>query len=113
MARNKITFEREWDDVGRATYRFTGSQRQPTMNEIEEWLEDNAPREIEDEFMVYAMKCRSLGGGYQGFGEPEENKTMIFWGYNGGRNDGSCPICGKERDLSGSKCPVCFKPWEE
>ncbi len=113
MARNKITFEREWDDVGRATYRFTGSQRQPTMNEIEAWLEDNRPSEIEDEFMVFAMKCQDFGGGYQGFGEPEENKTVEFWGYNGGMNDGTCPICGHERDLGGKKCPVCFRPWEE
>ena len=112
MAKNKITFERDFDDVGRATYRFTGSQRQPTMNEIEEWLESNNPSEIEDYFMVYAMKCKDLGGNYQGFGEPEKNKTVEFWGYYGGANDGSCPICGKERDLSGKFCPVCDRPWE-
>ena len=113
MAKNKITFEREFDDEGRATYRFTGSQRQPTMNEIEEWLENNNPSEIEDYFMVFAIKCKDLSGGYQGFGEPEENKTVAFWGYNGGSGEGRCPICGKERDLSGECCPVCNKPWED
>ena len=101
MAKNKITFERDFDDVGRAIYKFTGSQRQPTMNEIEEWLEENDPAEIEDYFMVCAMKCK----------ETEENKTVEFWGYDGGKNDGSCPICGKERDLSKNYCPVCLKPW--
>ena len=111
MAKNKITFERDFDDVGRAIYKFTGSQRQPTMNEIEEWLEENDPAEIEDYFMVCAMKCKNLDSGYQGFGETEENKTVEFWGYNGGKNGGSCPICGKERDLSKNYCPVCLKPW--
>lgn len=111
--KNKISFEREWDDEGRAIYRFTGSQRQPTMNEIEEWIENNNPSEIEEYFMVYALKCKDIGG-YQGFDEyePEENKTIEFWGYYGGKNGGSCPICGKERDLSGERCPVCDRPWE-
>lgn len=115
MARNKITFEREFDDVGRATYRFTGSLRQPTPNEVEEFLEDNWRRlEIDDDFMVFAIQAKREDCGYQGgFGEPQRNKTLECWGYDGGRNDGSCPICGKERDLSKSRCPVCLKPWDE
>ena len=114
MAKNKITFEREFDDVGRATYRFTGSRRQPTLNEIEEFIENNKRSiDLDDAFMVCAVKCKSEDCGYQGFGEPEVNKTVEFWGYDGGRNDGSCPICGKERDLSGSRCPVCLREWEE
>ena len=114
MARNKITFERTWDDVGRATYIFTGSQRQPTLVEIQDWIEAHNPMEIGDPFMVCAIKCQDLSGGYQsGYGEGEESKTVELWGYSGGRNDGSCPICGHERDLSESKCPVCDRPWEE
>ena len=109
MARNKITFERDFDDVGRAIYTFTGSQRQPTLVEIEEYIENEQPSEIEDEFMVYAIKGHSE---YQGWGLGEPNKTVEFWGYSGGRGDSSCPICGHERDYSGDKCPVCFKPWE-
>ena len=113
MARNKITFEREWDDVGRATYKFTGSQRQPTLSEIEEFIENERPSEIEDEFMVCAVKGRSEGGAQcWDLGGYEPSKTIEFWGYNGGSGDGTCPICGHERDMSGSKCPVCLRPWE-
>ena len=113
MAKNKVSFEKDWDDVGRAIYKFTGSQRQPTLNEVEEFIENNRPSEIEDEFMVCAVKVH-IGDVYQGWdiNEPEPNKTIEFWGYNGGRNDGSCPICNHERDLSGDKCPVCLKPWD-
>lgn len=111
MAKNKIIFEHEIDDVGRALYRFTGSQRQPTINEIIEFLENKSPQEIEDCFMVLAIKCKDLGDSYQGFGEPEETKTVEFWGYDGGVGSGNCPICGHERDLSGDRCPVCLKPW--
>ena len=110
MAKNKIKFERDWDDVGRAVYRFTGSHRPPTIAEIEEFIQDECPGEIEDEFMVLAIKGHIE---YQGWETGEKSKEVEFWGYNGGMGDGSCPICGKERDLSGSKCPVCFRPWEE
>ena len=115
MAKNKITFEKSHDDTFRAVYRFTGSCRQPTMNEIEEFIEDNLrSSDFDDAFMVYAMKCQRDDCGYQGgFGSETINKTVEFWGYDGGMNDGSCPICGKERDLSGEHCPVCLKPWGE
>lgn len=112
VARNKITLEVDYDDSGRAVYRFTGSQRQPTLNEIEEWIADNRPDEIKDYFAVCAIKCQDIDGGYQGFNEPEVNKTVEFWGYDGGSGDGgSCPICGHERDVAGSVCPVCCRPW--
>ena len=113
MARNKITFEREYDDAGRATYRFTGSQRQPTINEIQEWLEVHNPSEINDYFMVCAVKCKEVADGYQGYGELEECKTVEFWGYDGGSGDGSCPICGHERDMGLDVCPICLRKWAE
>ena len=113
MAKNKITFEHEWDGSGRKVYRFTGSQRQPNLNEVLEFLRNEAPSGIEDEIMVYGLAYQSVIDGYQGFDlvEPEESKTLEFWGYTGGLNGDSCPICGHERDMNGDKCPVCFKPW--
>ncbi len=113
MARNKITFEKEYGDDRRWTYRFIGSQRQPTLDEIEEFIVDkNLNEEIEDEFMVCAIKGRAADDGYQGFLDDGKNTIVEFWGYNGGRGDGTCPICGHERDMTGSRCPVCDKPWE-
>ena len=68
MARNKIIFEKEYGDDRRWTYRFIGSQRQPTLDEIEEFIVDkNLNEEIEDEFMVCAIKGRAADDGYQGF----------------------------------------------
>jgi len=116
MARNKITFKKEWED-NRWIYSFTGSQRQPTLNEIHEFIVDNRLQdEIDDAFMVCAIKGRvaEADDGFQ-FGEVEEDKTVDFWGYEGGGGtyDSSCPICGHERDMSGKECPVCMRPWEE
>ena len=109
MARNKILFEKEYMDDNRWEYRFSGSQRQPTLHEIHDYIVENRLQsEIDDYFMVCAVKGNAAerDDGFQ-FADEEENKTVILWGY-----DGSCPICGKERDLSGNKCPVCERPWE-
>jgi hypothetical protein len=114
MARNKITFEKDYDEACRAIYRFSGTQRQPTLDEIEEFIVDNNLQyEIDDYFMVCAIKGSAAESGYQGWNDNEKNKVVEFWGYNGGSGDGCCPICGHERDMSGSRCPVCDKPWEE
>ncbi|MBR3459142.1 MAG: hypothetical protein IKH16_13475 [Selenomonadaceae bacterium] len=114
MARNKITFEKEYGDDYRWTYRFIGSQRQPTPDEIEDFIEENnLQREIEDDFMVCAIKGKVAGGGYQGFLEEEKNTVVELWGYNGGSGDGSCPICGHERDMGLDVCPICLRKWAE
>lgn len=112
MARNKITFTQDYDDTNRNVYYFTGSQRQPTINEIFDFIEDNHLKdEIEDYFLVLAINPKADNN--SGIFDEEESKTVEFWGYNGGGGEfgSSCPICGHERDMGGDKCPVCDKPW--
>lgn len=108
MARNKITFTKEWTDDSRWEYIFTGSQRQPTLVEARNFIiENHLQDEIEDYFGVVHMNLDS-----EEWIPPEENLSLVLRGYNGGSGDGCCPICGHERDMSGSKCPVCLRPWE-
>ena len=114
MARNKITFEKEYGEDSRYSYYFTGSQRQPTINEILNFIKDNCLEdEIDDYFLILVInpKADMDGGGLFNEGE---NKTVEFWGYDGGQGkyNSGCPICGKERDLGGENCPVCNKPWD-
>lgn len=113
MARNKITFEKEYDEISkRNSYFFTGSQRQPTINEILDFVKDTRLEdEIDDYFLVVAINPRADRD--SGFLDDSEDKTVEFWGYNGGSGefDSSCPICGHERDMGGDKCPICDKPW--
>lgn len=107
MARNKITFEYEHGDDHRNTYYFTGSIRQPTLVEIMNFIMDNHLQdEIDDYFGVAPVNMKN-----QEYRPPEENLTVILYGYDGGNGDGSCPICGHERDMTGEFCPVCEKRW--
>ena len=105
MAKNKITYE--WDRNERLglVHRFTGSLRQPTIIEANNYLNEN---HIE----IYGVLVFAQGSG---FGEewipPEESKVLQLVEYDVANGD-SCPICGNEKDLGGSKCPVCMRPWE-
>jgi len=113
MAKQKIKFEKEYGEDSRNTYYFTGSQRQPTINEILSFIKDNRLEdEIDDYFLILAINPKAdMDSGY--FLGEEENKTVEFWGYDGGQGkyNSGCPICGHERDMGGDVCPVCNKPW--
>ena len=111
MARNKITFEQTYDDTCRRQYIFTGSQRQPTLVEARNFIVENGLyNEIYDYFGIAHVKLR----GAEEWMPPEDCKTLVLYGYEGGSGDGgSCPVCGHERDMSGTVCPVCLKPWED
>ncbi|MBQ7516393.1 MAG: hypothetical protein IJS96_08935 [Schwartzia sp.] len=108
MARNKITFEIVWGDDQRAHYFFTGSQRQPTLVEINNFIcENRLEDDLPDYFGVTHIALKD-----QEWVPPEEVKTVEFLGYDGGTGDGSCPVCGHERDMSKDVCPVCLRGWE-
>ena len=114
MARNRITFEIDFDQSNRAIYRFTGSQRQPTLDEVENYIIDNRLQwKIPDSFMICAVRGNSAEGEEQHYFDEydEKNKVLELWGYD--CDSYSCPICGHEREMSGKKCPVCMRPWEE
>ena len=106
MAKNKITYE--WDRNERLglVHYFTGSLRQPTIIEANNYINEH---HIE----IYGVVVYAQGSG---FGEywlpPESNKTLALFEYDEANGD-PCPICGNEKDLGGSKCPVCMRPWEE
>ena len=109
MAKNKITWAMEYDKENRAHYYFTGSQRQPTLVEIHNFIVDNHLQGwVDDTFGVTYINFSA-----DEWVPPEAYLTVEFVGYNGGIHDGSCPVCGHERDMSGSRCPVCDKLWEE
>jgi hypothetical protein len=109
MAKNKISWSMEYDKENRAHYYFTGSQRQPTLAEIHNFIIDNRLQDkIDDFFGVTYINFTADEWVY-----PEECLTVEVIGYNGGSHDGDCPVCGHERDMSGSRCPVCDKPWED
>lgn len=110
MARNAITFTREYDeDTRHMTYRFTGSQRQPTLIEVSNYIfEHRLGDEIDDPFGVAHLPLHP-----DEYAPPDECNTLVLVGYNGGRGDGSCPICGHEHDMGGDKCPICHKRWDE
>lgn len=105
MAKNKITYERDRSErLGNVHY-FTGSLRQPTIIEANNYINEH---NIE----IYGMVVYAQGSF---FGEywlpPESNKTLALFEYEVANGD-PCPICGNEKDLGGSKCPVCMRPWE-
>lgn len=105
MAKNKIAYE--WDRSARLglVHRFIGSQRQPTIIEANNYLNEH---HIE----IYGVLVFAQGSG---FGEewipPEESTVLQLIEFDEANGD-SCPICGHEQDLGGSKCPVCMRPWE-
>ena len=105
MARNKITYDRDRDERLGLVHRFTGSVRQPTIIEANNYLNEN---HIE----IYGIVVYAQGSG---FGEywlpPEDSKTLELFEYEVANGD-PCPICGNEKDLGGSKCPICMRPWD-
>ncbi len=108
MAKNKITFKKEFGDDLRVHYYFTGSQRQPTLVEVNNFIRENRLEDdMPDYFGVAHIQLKP-----EDWIPPEENRTLTLSGYDGGTGDGSCPICGHERDMSGDVCPVCLRGWE-
>lgn len=104
MAKNKITFEERYDSVrSRTEYILTGSQRQPTIVEANNYLIENHIEVIEY-FGVTLINFAS-----EEWVPPDECKSLVFYGYDGG--ECTCPICGHERDLYKDTCPTCGKPW--
>lgn len=108
MAKNKITYERFRDsDYNHTVHRFTGSLRQPTLYEANNYLWEHRA-EINYEFGGLAIWARfRLGEEYI---LAEESKTLELYEYDDYSDD--CPICGRERALSGDNCPFCNRPWE-
>ena len=109
MAKNKISWSMEYDKENRAHYYFTGSQRQPTLAEIHNFIIDNRLQDKIDDF--FGVTCINFTA--DEWVSAEECLTVEIMGYNGGSHDGDCPVCGHERDMTGSRCPVCDKPWED
>lgn len=106
MAKNKITYKREYSErFGCKVHYFTGSQRQPTIVEANNYINEH---HIE----IYGIVVFAQGSM---FGEewvpPEEGVVLRLFEYEES-NEERCPICGHEHDLGGSKCPVCMRPWE-
>ena len=106
MARNKITHEIMWEPI-KMDYRIirlTGSQRQPTMAEAQQYL---AEHDLPVEIWVT---------GFFNNGEwmdASECKTLELWEYTAMKN-GVCPICntasGMYKTLE-EKCPCCGREW--
>lgn len=106
MARNKITFNREYEN-GRWEYTFTGSVRQPTLVEINNFIAEKRLYDgIDDYFGIAVVQTKA-----EEYVPPEDALTVTLYGYDGGCNDGSCPVCGRERDFSKDYCPVCERRW--
>jgi len=105
MAKNKITYGRFRSERLGIVHCFAGSVRQPTIIEANNYLNEN---NIE----IYGILVFAQGSG---FGEywlpPEVSKTLKLFEYEAANGD-PCPICGNEKDLGGTKCPVCMRPWE-
>ena len=107
MAKNKITYEREWNDehYGCTVHYFTGSQRQPTIIEANNYINEH---NIE----IYGIMVYARGSMFgEEWAPPEENTTLRLFEYDPANGD-SCPICNHERDLGGERCPVCNKRWD-
>ena len=107
MAKNKITYERDWDNkrYGCTVHYFTGSLRQPTIVEANNYINEHR-------LEIYGIMVFAQGSM---FGEewlpPEENTTLRMFEYDA-QNGDHCPICGHEHDLGGERCPVCNKRWD-
>ena len=105
MARNKITYDRDRDERLGLVHRFTGSVRQPTIIEANNYLNEN---NIE----IFGIVVYAQGSGFGEYWLPPENsKTLELFEYEVANGD-PCPICGNEKDLGGSKCPICMRPWD-
>ncbi len=105
MAKNKITYEHERNERLGIVHRFIGSQHQPTIIEANNYINEN---HIE----IYGLMVWAHGSGFGEYWEPpEDNKVLQFFEYDPADGD-ECPICGREQDLGGTKCPVCMRPWE-
>lgn len=106
MARNKITYEREYSEQFHCiVHRFTGSLRQPTFIEA-----NNVMRDCKEyDFNNIAIFATGNFGEY--WLPPEENRVLELFEYDD--YEKVCPICGHERDLGAELCPVCMRPWVE
>ena len=105
MARNKITYDWDRDERLGLVHRFTGSVRQPTIIEANNYLNEN---NIE----IFGIVVYAQGSGFGEYSLPPENsKTLELFEYEVA-NGAPCPICGNEKDLGGSKCPICMRPWD-
>lgn len=94
---NKISYE--WNNQGNG-FIFTGSQRQPTMIEIHNFLLTN---HIFLEGVYVA--CVRLGGDWL---PPEECTSVELIEFAE-----QCPVCGKSFELDTDICPICHKKWNE
>lgn len=105
MPKQKLTHEIEWEPVT-GSYRIlkiTGSQRQPTMAEAQEYLYQN---HLPEEIWV---------AGFYHSGEWDdwtESRTLELREYTA-LKEGMCPICHQALDLyhDKNKCPCCGKTW--
>ena len=105
MAKNKITYDRDRNARLGLVHRFTGSLRQPTIIEANNYLNEN---NIE----IYGILVFAQGNGFgEYWNPPEDSTTLELFEYEVANGD-PCPICGNEKDLGGSKCPICLRPWE-
>lgn len=95
MAANKISYE--WNERGDG-YIFTGSQRQPTLVEIHNFLLENHIS-LEGVYVV----CARLGGSWWA---PEECTSVELLEFNE-----TCPVCGKPFKMDADICPICHKEW--
>ena len=107
MARNKITYKREYSErFGCKVHYFTGSHRQPTIVEANNYINEHR---IEIYGIVVFAQGAMFGEEYV---PPEEGLVLRLFEYDAENGD-HCPICGHEHDLGGERCPVCNKRWEE
>ncbi len=95
MSRNKITME--WLEHGEGMV-FTGSVRQPTFAEINNWCVENH-MSLEDTYVAAV----TLGE----WVPPEVVRSVTLFNFD--RDD--CPVCHKRISDSTDICPVCKKPW--
>lgn len=100
MSSNEITYTA--DSIGDSIrYIFTGSQRQPTLLEVNNYCVRNR---LEIGFCVVLVRDP------EEWVPPEDAKSVELLNIN--CNEDKCPICGRERDLWKDNCPTCGTPWE-
>ena len=96
MAKNKITHR--WEDHGVLV--FTGSLRQPTAVEINNYCCENGVR-LEG---LYVAPVKISGGWIP----PEDLREVRCYPFTE-----DCPVCGKALNMGLDVCPICGKPWAE
>ena len=108
MARFKIksyTREQSERDPHIILHKFEGNIRQPTIVEANNYLVDAYPH-----YSINGIPVWAHGDYGEYWLDPDEWKTLVLYEYDDfGMH---CPICGHERDMCGSKGPVCLRPGE-